>query len=413
MVALNIIGSKIKSSLDIVWIASKILTVNKLIKRNNYEIYPILDIDSKNIKRFYNKNYETLLKHSNKNCEKYYKKCGILDTLGNIMCIPENEECPINEVKVDYYIKDKQYNSKEYKIVFLQQLKPGYALYYTNKEIDNKIVSKLDFFDTFPKYITEDNFIFDEKTYKKNFAGSNGGSTIDNDYLDDRKELYGDDKTTNHIKNSFNNINNFDKSFENVGNNLYIGNYIGFRDFNNMKTFMDINLYYLFLNPFPHYIYLIFCMAYLIINIGITFNSLKGCCRKDEPNEGAIRRQDRICILIYVILYLAFFIGIFIYSIYSFNIIYNKNNFGDINKVDADEFLEDLMNEVKGQHGKKIYHIAIIILFSSSITLFLVAWIITQIHPNIFGKYNINPVKKFPVNDKSVSIKINEGNNII
>ena len=32
------------------------------------------------------------------------------------------------------------------------------------------------------------------------------------------------------------------KSFQYVGNNLYIGNYIGFRDYNNQKTFMDIDL---------------------------------------------------------------------------------------------------------------------------------------------------------------------------
>ena len=148
-----------KYSKYIVWIASKILTVNKLIKQNNYEIYPILDINSNNIKKFYNQNYETLLKHSNKNREKYYKKYGLLDILGNIMCIPENEECPINEVIVDYDFKYDEYISKGYKVAFLERLSSGYNLYYTNKAINNKIVAKLDFFDTYPKYITEDNFM--------------------------------------------------------------------------------------------------------------------------------------------------------------------------------------------------------------------------------------------------------------
>ena len=33
--------------------------------------------------------YEYLLQHSGENCEENYKKCGILDTSGNIMCIPK------------------------------------------------------------------------------------------------------------------------------------------------------------------------------------------------------------------------------------------------------------------------------------------------------------------------------------
>ena len=48
-------------------------------------------------------------------------------------------------------------------------------------------------------------------------------------------------------------------------------------------------------------------------------------------------------------------------------------------QVNADEFLEDLINEVKEQHNKKVFHITVIILFSFSITIFLLAWILSQI----------------------------------
>ena len=48
-------------------------------------------------------------------------------------------------------------------------------------------------------------------------------------------------------------------------------------------------------------------------------------------------------------------------------------------QVNADEFLEDLIKEVKEQHNKKIFHITVIILFSFSITVFLLAWILSQI----------------------------------
>ena len=105
---------------DLVWMGSKILTVNQIMKKNNYEMYPILDINSYNERTYYNQNYATLLKHSKETCENNYKKCGILDTLGNIMCIPENEECPINEVIVDLISKNNEYISRDYKAIHLE-----------------------------------------------------------------------------------------------------------------------------------------------------------------------------------------------------------------------------------------------------------------------------------------------------
>ena len=84
-----------------IWIGSKILTLKKLIEVNNYNSYPILGFHP-NVTKIESKyNYEELLKHSGKECEINYKQCGIMDTLGNIMCIPDEEECPINEKIVD------------------------------------------------------------------------------------------------------------------------------------------------------------------------------------------------------------------------------------------------------------------------------------------------------------------------
>ena len=108
------------SSYEKVWMGSKILTVNQIMKKNNYEMYPILDINSYNERTYYNQNYATLLKHSKETCENNYKKCGILDTLGNIMCIPENDECPINEVIVDLTSKNNEYIYKDYKAIHLE-----------------------------------------------------------------------------------------------------------------------------------------------------------------------------------------------------------------------------------------------------------------------------------------------------
>ena len=109
LIIMSVIFSRFSSvlSYDLVWMGSKILTVNQIMKKNNYEMYPILDINSINERTYYDQNYANLLKNSKEPCENNYKKCGILDTLGNIMCIPENDECPINEVIDDLTSKNK------------------------------------------------------------------------------------------------------------------------------------------------------------------------------------------------------------------------------------------------------------------------------------------------------------------
>ena len=159
-----------------IWIGSKILTTNKLMTDNNYNIYPVLNIYMDGSEEFYKYDYSYLLEHSHKPCEENYKKCGNLDTLGNIMCIPENDDCPINDVKIDLTSKSNEYISNEYKIGYLNNLPKGYSLYYTNKATENNIIVKFKFINIEePRYINEDNFIFDIDTY----YGLKGRSTGD------------------------------------------------------------------------------------------------------------------------------------------------------------------------------------------------------------------------------------------
>ena len=85
-----------------IWIGAKILTLKNLIAQNNNNIFPILSISNDGkTNAIYNKTYEYLLKHSGEKCEENFKKCGILDTLGNIICIPKEDECPINDLIID------------------------------------------------------------------------------------------------------------------------------------------------------------------------------------------------------------------------------------------------------------------------------------------------------------------------
>ena len=105
-----------------IWIGSKILTVDNEIKINNNDLYPILNIISDIENETYPYNYEYLLKHSGKECEENYKKCGILDTYGNIMCIPNEDECPINEIIIDEESKYNDYLSQGYQKAYLEKM---------------------------------------------------------------------------------------------------------------------------------------------------------------------------------------------------------------------------------------------------------------------------------------------------
>ena len=169
----------------LIWIGSKTLSVNKLISDNNKIIYPIYNINSDGSFQIHKYSYKYLLKNSQSPCKKYFKKCGKLDTLGNLMCIPDNDNCPINNVVIDLTDNYNKYIAKEYKMVNLKGLTEGYSLYYTNKETDNNIIAKFKLITNKgekPRYINEENFILDKDKYQKsNYfnekkgGGGNGG----------------------------------------------------------------------------------------------------------------------------------------------------------------------------------------------------------------------------------------------
>ena len=65
---------------QLLWIGSKILTVQNILKNNMNSSYPLKSIQSfENLNSVLEINYEYLLKHSTKtNCELNFKNCGIL-----------------------------------------------------------------------------------------------------------------------------------------------------------------------------------------------------------------------------------------------------------------------------------------------------------------------------------------------
>ena len=79
---------------------------------------------------------ETSVKKGEK-CKEGYKQCGILDSLDNIMCIKEEQQCPINRIVIDT-TQSAPNDNYAYTTI---KLNSSY-LHYTNEAIDDYIVSK-------------------------------------------------------------------------------------------------------------------------------------------------------------------------------------------------------------------------------------------------------------------------------
>ena len=94
MLALAIVRIDRKNDYEYIWYGSKILTIKNIIKLNhNSEIFYTFS-SAKDIVGL-STNYNNLLKLITKDgCAENYKQCGILDTIGNILCIDEIFDCP-------------------------------------------------------------------------------------------------------------------------------------------------------------------------------------------------------------------------------------------------------------------------------------------------------------------------------
>ena len=272
------------SGIERIWKYSKMKTIKKLLEKNNFETYPILYFDSNNNASLYKYNYQTLLANSSKQCQKAYKKCGILDTMGNIMCIPEEDICPINEVKIDLESKYISYTQQGYNYTYIQNLTDGYVLYYKNNETNNSIITDIKYSQEIPTYINIENFVLDQSSY-------DSYEEPDDDYDYDNYEYYMKNKSIlfqrkkdrkrkalrklelnisdlevyDYLKEKMKGDWNIDKSYQNIGKNIYKGNYIGFQDSSNMQQYNDLDLFGFDSNRFPNVCAYIFGWIVLFI----------------------------------------------------------------------------------------------------------------------------------------------------
>ena len=105
-----------------VYYLSKIATVKNIVRTNHLsQIFNEFDVEG-NLEGI-NINYQRLLDLIEDNkCKKGYKKCGILDTIGNILCIDETFNCPINQLNVDLKKERNKYLNKGMKEIYNENL---------------------------------------------------------------------------------------------------------------------------------------------------------------------------------------------------------------------------------------------------------------------------------------------------
>ena len=401
-----------------IWMGSKVLTMKELINNNTHIKKPILDIKTNLTLIKSNYDYEYLLKHSKKDCDLNYKKCGILDTLGNILCIPREENCPVNDIKVGLISENATFLEKNYSICLSDKLDEGYALYYTNTAINNPIIVDIKFSESTPLYINEDNFILDQETFDDLITDDD-----DDYYYDyDRKWDFWDywdyfiniqtNETTikngirklktkyekevdliKYMDNKMKENKNIDKSYKNINKNLYAGTYIGFQDSSQMSKYIDLDLYNTYFVLFPNTAALVFCyigVVYFILLICIVVGGWDE--DKKKPGDFALAR---ISVTFFHFIY---FIGYFIYTLYENSNIYNDRKIEELPNIKADPFLEDFLAEIKERHPSQNLILSIISLYSISFGLVLLSWF------NRCCKEDVDPLFKEPVKEKAANL---------
>ena len=400
---------------EIIWFCSKALTLKQIIINNMKGTFPFKDIISENyIYNYNNLNYSYLLMHSTKNeCEINYKKCGILDSVKNIMCIPESEICPLNDIKTSLSENSNNYEKGKYY---------NYILYFTNHNINNNIITNITISYEQPKYITTDNFIFDSETYnetrksssKKNSGGidrggggggygggggggiGGGGGGWRNLEEDSTEILYGDTDMTNYILEKFNEKINIDIYYQEIDIDLYYRNYIGFGNNQQMEEFINTDFIYNYKIIFPDEVFIILGFLSTLPFLILIIFSITRLCYKDRPNSKS-NPFVVCCSKCWVIFgYMNAFIGFYLYLILNYYLLNEKKiNCDSLKKIKTEIIFEDFINSFCSNNNFKIILIIIEIgLASLSFILFVLGLIVHIIVQRAINRLNDLKKKK-------------------
>ena len=394
MFALAIVRIGTETDYEYIWYCSKILTVKNIIKLNhNSEIFYNFS-SSKDIVGL-STNYKNLLKLITKDgCVENYKQCGILDTIGNKLCIDEIFDCPINEMVVDFKSKINNYLYLGYDFGELNNSTYNYLLYYSNNDINGNATTMLIKSYDEPKFITNDNLYIDTDALKEIFPTFKIKEDNDNteneaimdiilklsnlDILGDFGKLYSNlvEENTNkqiksfleYVQENYLDINkNNDIYYRHIGDNFYAKNYIGFKNEDDLNTFMnfDFNIYK---RHYPNRLSAIFAICCICIYFPlICFNGTFYSKYKEKESYILFVGLNNLFYNFIIVL------GFLIYSCVIYCEVYKNNEMKVLLKsIQSDELINNFINEFISKFENTKFILIMIGLLASSLLLNIV-----------------------------------------
>ena len=405
-----------KQKFQYIYYLSKILTIKNIILNNHYS--EILNgFTNSGAQMTVPNTYRNLLKLvENKNeCKTGYKPCGILDTYGNVLCIEEFFECPVNKAKADRISKESIYSSQNYKSVSLNEMSNGYKFFYSNQFNEGNVISIIIKTKDEPKYITNSNFILDSEAFKEVFG--------DKDLLDqiadafglkgDNKEKNDDDAVDKVIKifqvteeivdeyslvlkgakllytvlnyeynknvEKFNEYvkeqidildeDNIDIFYEDIGDNMYAKNYIGFRSVEDIKKFLKFD-YDIYKKKFPSFKGALAALIIGIIMILISLVMIIFLCVEEKDEKDII-----VLVIIESIIHYGFALGYFIYALCIYFMVNKNKTLDELKAIKSDQFINGMIDDFVSECQKSTLVIISMSLLGLSIIINLVSMI--------------------------------------
>ena len=366
-----------------VYYMSKIITIKNIVK-TNHQSQLLYRFDSSGNMELLPTNYQSLLKVITKDgCAEGYRQCGILDTIGNILCIDETYDCPINKINLDLISKRNDYLNKGYSIgYYYPNLVYNYQLYCSNHFTNSTIIISLKRDNNKPKYFSRNNFILDENAYRDEYGNLVNSEEkeqmsqedfslikyISNEYYEKFKQ-YIEERLQKEES-------NIDKYYEYVGEKVYIKNYIGFRTIEDIDKFMnfDYSIYkYKFPNRATSIVAIVFIFGEILYCIIVTCIKEKFCGIEKCLNSDLCSVIEKCLFPIFVLLFLGINLGMMIYSITIYYKVNKNTKLNELKKIESDEFINNFINEFVSLCQKSSLIISTIIMLSLSLFFHIIS----------------------------------------
>ena len=101
-----------------------------------YQKYFIYDKDDKTYFDYY-KDFTVALGES---CKENYKKCGIFNSENRILCLPNGQNCPLNDFAISNIKNDPNYDGyQQFEVLDSEEVK--HYFFYTNTKVNNPIIT--------------------------------------------------------------------------------------------------------------------------------------------------------------------------------------------------------------------------------------------------------------------------------